>query len=200
MTFAHRTDADLARKLELIRALSGGAEVARFYDVEYPSTPRPLQRIDWRIIQSLQGGALRPKLEVARELRVSVRTVKRRFDRMAADGSVYVVPTIDPAKVPGLLLFEFVFEFREGATPGTIPGIQRALQDRLVCVDGGFGTVGPCFGAGLYANKIGEVEELRRRAAAIPGVKRVRALLLARSVERFGWIDEMIAERASPVR
>jgi hypothetical protein len=116
---------------------------------------------------------------------------------MAKDGSVYIIPSVSPAKVPGLILFEFVFEFNDDARPETVSKICKTFEERLVCIDVGIDIGGPSFGAGLYASKIGEVEELRRHAAAIRGVKTIQVLVLADSMEAFEWIDETIGERAT---
>lgn len=194
VTFCYRTSSDLERKLRLLQNLVGRSEIVKFYDISYPAVTKPLSPLDWSIIRNLRGNPRRALSEVAQELRVSTRTVKRRYERMSESGNIYVIPLIDPAKVPGLLLFEFVFEFGEDAAPATLGAIGETLNDRLVCIDGCFGTRGPCFGVGVYGTTIGEVEELRRRASMIRGVKEVQVLMLAKTMEKFDWIDEVIQQ------
>lgn len=199
MAFCYRTKPELERKLRLLQNLVGKADLMKFYDVPYPPVTKPLSPLDWSIIKNLWGDARRPLSDVAEEIGVSARTVKRRFDRMARDGGFYIIPIVDPANVPGLILPQFVFEFKEGAEPAILNMICKTLQDRLVCIDGCFGVGSPCFSVGLYANTIGEVEELRRRVATVEGIRRVQVLVLASSVEKFDWIYETIEQKAVSV-
>lgn len=200
LAFAHRSPADHQRRLRTYQALAGDAAWTRFFDIEFPPAERGLTSLDWRILQALLGDARRPLPEVARELKVSARTVKRRWDRMAKEGAFFALPLVDPAKVPGLILFEFVFEFEPEARPAALEAVRKVLDAHLICTDGGLGT-GACFGAGLYATAVGEVEALRRAAAQVPGVHTVQALVLASSEERIPWLEDAIEARiAAPSR
>jgi len=74
----------------------------------------------------------RPLADVAVEVGVSLRTVRRRFDRMAGEGSFFVVPAIDPGKAPGILLYELLFYLKPDAAE-SVPGqVLRILDERLL--------------------------------------------------------------------
>jgi len=191
----YRSPSDLERRLNLLLALAGEGTIEKFYDLDAPQVERPLSALDWRIIQELRGDALRPLADVARALRVSGKTVKRRFERMGREGAFFIIPVVDPAKVPGLILFELIVWLDAEAPADTYQAIARALDPFMVCVDYPSNPASGNFGFGLYATKLGDIEECRKRALAVRGVSRVRPLVLQGSEERFEWIDEAIAEK-----
>lgn len=196
INIAYRTPSDLHRKLNLLIGLAGKAELVKFYDLEMPPAARPLSRLDWRIIKALRGKALRPLSEVADELGVSAKTVKRRFDRMGGEGAFFIIPLVDPAKVPGLILFELIVWLDAEAGPATFQSVLRALDDNQVCVDFPTSPEYGNYGVGLYAQRLGDIEACRKKAAAVRGVKRVRPIILQGSEERFDWMDEVIDRMA----
>lgn len=197
VAFAHRGASDRERKLRLLRSLASPTEIVDFSEAEFPAPKRELSPLDWRLLRALRSDARRPLVEVAKDVGVSSRTVKRRYERMMSDGDFFVFPIVDPSRVPGLILFELVFEFAPNTPPAIATKVRKVLEDRLVCTDGTAGTPGACFGAGLYALGVGEVEDLRRRAAALAGVSKVETLVFASSVEEFDWLDEEIERRAA---
>ena len=81
------------------------------------------------------------------------------------------------------------------AEPGTFQAVLRALDDHMVCWDGPMGTRMGNFGIGLYGMRLGDIEQCRRKAAAVKGVARVRTLILQGSEERFEWLDDEIDAR-----
>src|SRR3990170_8059123 len=84
---SHRGPEDLSRKLRLLAEFTGDAAPIPFYERQMPSVRRALTPLDWRILKALRRRGRRPLAEVADEVGVSLRTVRRRFDRMAAEGS-----------------------------------------------------------------------------------------------------------------
>lgn len=58
-----------------------------------------LDRTDRRIVQVLQADGRRSNVDVARELGLSESTVRKRLDRMIANGQVHVAAHVDPALV-----------------------------------------------------------------------------------------------------
>jgi DNA-binding Lrp family transcriptional regulator len=190
---AHRGSTDFERKVRLLKALAPEAQVEKFMDVPMPPVKRALTNLDWRIVQALRGDALKAHREVAAQVGVSARTVKRHFDRMAKEGSFFVIPMVDPSAVPGLILFELVLHF-EPAQGGKAWGEVQALLDaNMVCMDRPSEPQATWLAAGLYAQGIGEVDRLRKAAAAVPGVQRAEPFILRASTEDAAWLDEAIA-------
>ncbi|MDA4117643.1 MAG: AsnC family transcriptional regulator [Thaumarchaeota archaeon] len=74
---------------------------------EWPGMSLPLTKFrmtqtDWQIIRLMLRDAHRSVAEVAAEVKVSVRTVKRRLDNMMAASAIFIVPMINQAKSTGV--------------------------------------------------------------------------------------------------
>lgn len=194
--FAFEGAKELAAKLAFLSRHSGDRNPRRFYDRHMPAVRRRLSVLDWRILQALRGRARRPLAEVSEAVGVSGRTVKRRYEAMAREGSFFVVPMLNPAKAEGLILFELLFYLREPAKAATINAILGAFDERRVYT---YRPVSPEMGNFdmlLFAKSLEEVEALRQQAAAIPGVAKAEAWLFQGFFDHGAWIDQAIAQRA----
>lgn len=191
----YRSPADLQRKLRLLVALAGEGDLRKFYEIAMPRVRRPLSHLDWRIVHALRGRPFRPLPEVAKELRVSARTVKRRLDRMGDEGSYFVVPNFDPSRAEGLLLFYLMAFFHPDAEPGLTNALHKSLDAHLVAADAPDDLALGSYVMLLAARSMSEVEQLRRKAAAVKGVAKVRPYFFRAMAEDFAWMDEAIEER-----
>lgn len=195
--FTFRDAPELARKLAFLSDCTGDAGPQRFYDRQMPLVRRRLTALDWRILAALRGRARRPLAEVAEAAGVSGRTVKRRYETMAREGSFFVVPMLNPAKAEGLILFELLFYLQESAGAATINAILREFEERRVYTYRPASRELGTFDMLLFARSSEEVERLRRQAAGIPGVARAEAWLFQGFFDHGAWLDQAIAERAS---
>lgn len=193
--FAYEDETQRQATLDAAGKLTGDADPCAFYDGAMPDVDRELSNLDWRILASLRWEALEPLREVADEVGVTRRTVKRRYDRMAAEGSFVTVPRLDPSQAPGLILFELMVF----AEPGTdrevandvlatfdehrvfhyVPTTERLGNFNLLC----------------FARTPARIEALRSRGETLPGVDRVEAALFTRFVDESGWLDDRIDQR-----
>ncbi|HEV8359905.1 MAG TPA: winged helix-turn-helix transcriptional regulator [Candidatus Thermoplasmatota archaeon] len=186
---------ELERKVRLLANQTGDAAPLRLYEREMPAVERPLKHLDWRILAALRGRALRPLQEIADELKVNPRTVKRHYDAMAKEGSFLAVPLLDLGKAEGL--FPFFLNFSTGPNPSraTLETILHTFEERRVH------TYFPCdtrlgnLGLMLFAKSAAEVEEMRHRGAALPGVQRVGSWVYKGFHDYTPWLDDAIAAR-----
>ena len=196
---SYRSPHDLSRKLRLLSDFTGDAAPDRFYDRRMPEVTRTLTPLDWRILKSLRHRARRPLAEVADEVGVSLKTVRRRYDRMAREGSFFVVPAVDPGKAAGILLYELLFYTTPDADESTVRRILQALEERYIYHYAPASQALGNFDALLYAESAGEIEEMRQRARAIPEVVKVVPLVFRSWAEYTNWIDAAIDERIRAV-
>ena len=189
---------DLSRKLRLLSDFTGDAAPDRFYDRRMPEVTRTLTPLDWRILKSLRYRARRPLAEVADEVGVSLKTVRRRHDRMADEGSFFVVPAIDPGKAAGILLYELLFYTAPDADESTVRRILQALEERYIYHYVPASRALGNFDVLLYAESTGEIEDMRQRGRGIPGVAKVVPLVFRGWTEYTDWIDAAIDERLRP--
>jgi DNA-binding Lrp family transcriptional regulator len=193
--FAYSDTDDQREKVRALSEASGDANPVRFYERQMPLVDRELTSLDWRILQALRWHADRPLSEVADELGVALRTVRRHYDRMSGAGSFFVVPLVDPGKAAGLFLFDLICELGPLGKQEAIRHLLRAFDDRHVY---GFepapgSTAG--FDMLLFAKTSAEVEAVRREAAALPGVVRAEANLFRAFLDQSRWLDAAIEAR-----
>lgn len=190
---AYATSDELASKLKLASDITRDPAPTRFYDRPLPKVARQLSPLDWRIVAALRGRANRPLAEVAEALHVSLKTVRRRFDRMVEEGSIFIVPMLNPAKASGLVLFELLIYTNPDAPASTLRETLHALDDHhvyhYVPTSRSLGN----FDVLLFAGSTGQIQELRERARRVPGVARVDPLLFQGWFDHSGWMDERIA-------
>jgi DNA-binding Lrp family transcriptional regulator len=188
---------DLASKLAFLSRCTGDYGPRPFYEREMPNVRRALTPLDWRILQALRGQAKKPLVEVAEAIGVSGRTVKRRYEAMAQEGSFFITPRIDASKAGGLILFELLFYLRPDARPETLNAILKSFDDRQVYTYRPASAALGNFDMLLFARNSGEIEELRRQGEAIAGVLRTEAWIFQGFFDYQVWLDEQIATRAA---
>jgi DNA-binding Lrp family transcriptional regulator len=195
---AFRHPRELERKVELVaRLLMAEALPHPCFDYALPEVRRPLANLDWRIIRALRGRARRPPEDVGAEIGVSGRTVRRRLDRMAAEGCVDIIPIVDKARMSGYIMYEALVTLREGVehADGLPPALARAFHGAVCAAWPMPERERRCATVLLLARSVAEIEGLRREVEAVPGVEHVEVLIPAGSVSRTGWVDEAIEAR-----
>ena len=186
--FAYADDRERERVLARLHAITG-ARPLRFYGREQPDVPRPLTPLDWRILRAMRGDARRAPSEVAERIGVSAKTVKRRFERMADERSVFVYPKVDPSKAGGVILFKLLLHLDAHAGPDTVRGVSRALDAQTLLSFVPESREIGSFDVVLVAENAPEIDRLRREALAVPGVVGAEPWLLRGYWYRGEWID-----------
>lgn len=194
--FVFRDDAELQRTLSTLAAGSQEGPPRRFYSREMPEVTRELTPLDWRILQALRANPRATPADLAPHVGVSTRTVKRHLTRMAAEGSVFLVPAIDPSKADGLFLFELLVYLRQGSGPRPMAKLKAAFSAEHVYAYVPASAELGNFDLILFARTSSEVEALRRRAEEVEGVLRAEAWLF-RAFRGFpAWLDAAIETKA----
>lgn len=192
---SYRSEADRERKLRLVTSLTGDPEPSEFFSRQHAPVARELTNLDWRILRALRGRARHPLPSIADEIGVGYRTVKRHYDRMVEEGSLVNVPLVDPGHGGGLVPVAFLVFLDPDASAKVLSDVTRVFDETMV-----FGTVPASnhlgnFDVLAFVPSVGAAEEMRRRAAALPGVARIEALPLAGAEDYTHWLDDAIEER-----
>lgn len=190
-------DAERDRRLRAISS-AAGCSPWEFYDNYRPHAKRALSPLDWRIAKQLRRDAKKPLSVVARELRVTARTVRNRFDRMVADGSLWIVPNVDFSKIPGFVPFALLVYLRPDA-PNAAKAARAEIETALL-----HAWVPPSRELGsfvffLRGRTTGEVDSISARVRALAGVERVELLIPAARTMTLSWLDEEIDRRAAAI-
>lgn len=195
---AYRSPEELASKLKTLGDTMGDRSPLRFYDRVLPPVNRVLSPLDWRILQKLRGRAQRPLADVAADVGVTLKTVRRRFDRMAGEGSFFMVPLLDPSRATGLVLFELLVYANPDAPRETLERVLAVLDENHVYHYTPASRALGNFDVLLFGESVADVERLLLAAKAVPGVARVDSLLFRGWRDHSGWMDARIAEAARP--
>lgn len=190
--FTYQEERDARRRLELLSQLTGCAHPRRFYERVMPPVDLRLSRTDWRIIRALRYQALRPLAEVAKELGLTVKTVRRRFERMARHHGLIVVPVVNPAHlahtITYMLLLRPAPDRWEQVVHGFLSDFDRSyFLTRLT----------PPSSAAFYltAQTLAETEDTLVRARRTEGVQDAQLLILREVRENSQWLDSAIERK-----
>ena len=195
----YHTNNDLSKKLHILSEFIGDAKPTPFYHRYMPAINRKLSLLDWRILKALRYNALRPLDKVAAQVKVSLKTVKRRLERMGREGSFFINPALDLSKAKGLILFELLIYTNQHADNITIQSILNTTENHYVYhylpasqTLGNFDMI-------LFAESAADIGQLRQAVCKIKGVEKANALILQGWSDFTGWIDSAMQEKIDAI-
>ena len=104
----HDSEQSLARTIESISGITNAEGITRFRVIFPPPLGSHLTDTDWAIIENMGEDAWKSHVQVAKDLKLTARTVKNRLERLQANNAVVVPPAIDMASLDrtiGVVLF-----------------------------------------------------------------------------------------------
>ena len=184
--FTYHHPKEESRKLRLLLGLTNCKKAEKFYDKVMNPVRFELSNTDWRIIKSLRYNAFKPLSRVSKELGLSTKTVRRRFQRMIDNEAIVVVPSIQPGGVPNTITHVLLLYFKEARRKQALMEALDLFEDRYFLVD-----TTPEGNAmiGLVAQTLAETEENFIRSRKIEGVRNVKMLILKETQDFSEWID-----------
>ncbi|MCL4519144.1 MAG: Lrp/AsnC family transcriptional regulator [Thaumarchaeota archaeon] len=188
--FTYQDSRDEERRLKLLRRLTDCESPTKVYDrVMPPLLDKSLNSTDWRIIKALRYNALRPHTEVAKELGLTAKTVRRRFERMVRNNALVIMPMINPSHLANALTYVIqVFPSPE-KWDGVVESVMsvfsgsylltRMWRPKWVAVY-------------LTAQTLADTEDNIIKVSQIEGVKDSRILVLKEIRDYSHWLDSTI--------
>ena len=200
----HASPADRDDKTQALMALAGRDVLPdRYVQIGAKAPTRPLTGLDWRIIQAMRGQAKRPYKHIAEDVGITSRTVRRRLQRMDADGAIDVVVEPDLGAVSGVTLFVVKVLCPPGRHDEVLQRVVKCMRGRS------FSFLRPAtaeLGAFMvdgFAFSSGEIEDIRTEVASVPGVDDVELFFPSSVTASTAWLDDaiaaMVAGAAPPV-
>lgn len=190
--FTYLDSRDEGRRLELFRQLTGCAAPERFYEREMPPVDIELSHSDWRVIKALRYDAFKPLSAVAKDLGMSPKTVRRRFERMAQHNAVIVVPLVDPAGIPNTITYVMLLypdpARREEVLAAAFAEFGRSCFLSRTAPPGNAMLV-------LAARSLAETEETLIKARRMDGMRDAKLLVLKDIREYTQWVDSAIERK-----
>lgn len=195
--FTYRDARDESRKVKLFSELTACKRSEKFYERVMPPVKIELSDTDWRIIRSLRCNALKPLSKVAQELGLSVKTVRRRFERMINNNAVIIVPVIDLGDIPNTITHVLLLYFDEDRRESALEKALDLFDDSYFLVD-----TTPQGNAmiALVAQTLTETEDNLFKAKRIEGVRDIKMLILKETWEFSEWMDIEIDKKITEAR
>jgi hypothetical protein len=130
VTIFSGTEKELQQKLKIITSISR-IKIFTHWKVKLPRCNLKPRQIDWMIIGALLKNADRKIPDIARELKVSAKTVKRRISIMMESSAFFMQPILDLKKVSGTLPCQLLVQCSEEKKP-MIDNLITSKFERIV--------------------------------------------------------------------
>ena len=177
-----------SRRLAALGSKSGPVE---WHGMSLPSVTFRMTPTDWGILGLMLRNAERSVAEVAEELKVSVKTVKRRLDRMMAGSAIFVVPSIDQSKSTGVS-YQVVVDSAEGRKSEVDMLVSSRIRKLVFKAADSSDTL--IFG--FSGKNVAEGKELLSWLTKEPAVRSARINMIEEVVYVFDWLEREIGRLA----
>ncbi len=121
---------ELQRKLDQLLSLSG-AKDGIFSSVTYPPCATIITDYEWRLISRLSQGGFQSYAQLAKDLEISVRTLKRRMAKIVRSHAVLSSPTLNYRAIVGGVPSDLIVMF-------TSPNAKADAEEKILQLVGDF--------------------------------------------------------------
>ena len=183
---------DLDEKIQRIKALCQTNDLVRWAG-GFPAADQKMRKTDWEIVKAFRGDPRRSPSEVADEVGVSTRTVKRRLTAMTENNCIFMLPQLDYDKSLGIAC-DFLVLCPDDAKKRQVDSQVRAKLDRLVF------SLTDVKGFSMFAlicPNLSESEQIQKWIQSLDGVNEVKVDIMRENILVDRWMDEEIERRVS---
>jgi len=192
--FLYSDELSLRRKTDLIASISGCGDNRTISDFLFPPCKFEPSKTDLQIILSRLEDANRSFHEIATELGISSRTVKRRWTKMLLTGAVIAASSLKVAEFKDCVYCDLDVTFRNVKTRGSIESkILSLVEDELVY----FGHHERITEFNLILSNIPMAEEILSEVRRIAGVSSARIDFVEERIELYGTNVEKVRQRVA---
>jgi DNA-binding Lrp family transcriptional regulator len=188
----YENESDFERKAQQIRAICGDDKLIRWKG-GFPASDLKMKRTDWEIVKAFRKDPRRSPSEVADELRISPRTVKRRLTIMTENNSIFMLPELDYDRSPGVAC-DFLITCPDETKKSEVNKLMRGKRDRIVfsfTEANGFSIFA------LICLNLSESEEIHKWIKGMDGVTDVRVDIMRGNILVDHWLDQEIEKQLS---
>lgn len=187
--FYHKDEQDLAGKIREFNSICQTNQ-AIVWKGGFPPASLDLKATDWEIIRALRKDPRRSPSEIAAEVGVSTRTVKRRLTGLTKGMAFYLLPMLDYDKYPGVAS-DFLVFCPDSKKKVEVDRLVRAKTDRIVF------SFTDAKGFSIYAMlclNISEAENIHNWIQELDGVEKVKMDMMRGNTVVRRWLDEEIGK------
>jgi len=187
----YENESAVKKQVKLIASLCG-CPAPVWWKLGFPPCTLIPTKTDWRIIQELQANARGSLSDVARKLKLSTRTVKRRMSHLAEGNAFYLDPLLNVGKVGGVRCrFWVVCEAskKQAVDAKILSVLTRIISTHTAPEEHSLFVV--------HCANASEVQEISQWLGKLDGVKEVRSNIDVEHVHLSEWVDREIERRLS---
>ena len=179
-------DQSCGRQVNLIEELAG-TKVSALFKARFPNSDLKLTPTDVEMVANLSRDPRKRYSDVAKELGLSTRTVRRRLVRLVEGKAVFVIPSMDPSSLEGALFADFLVEYAGAEDMIRVnQDIHTKLESYLVRSQLG----DPDYGFfNLLITKVSAIREILDSVTSIRGVKGGRIDVVQDRLEMFDHFE-----------
>ena len=184
-------DNSLQGQVKIVESTVGNQSL--FLRSPFPLTDLKLSPTDIDIVRALSVDPRKLYSAVARDLRLSNKTVKRRLGRLIDARSVFTIPSMDPGSLEGAMLVDLLVTYSHGRKLGLVNNdLLSTLDDcsvRAQLGDSDFAFFN------LLITKISEIRDILKRVKSVEGVSEARIDIVQNRLEFFDHYSAQIERR-----
>jgi DNA-binding Lrp family transcriptional regulator len=175
---------------KLIVGLGVEGEVSWVPGLGVRSTRFRMTRLDWEIVNLLLRDAERKLDDIAKQLNVSTRTVKRRLNMMMKETAIFTMPMVDLGKTEGIS-----YQLRVQSEQGKKSEVEKSIVEKIgnVIFRASDSQNGSVFG--FTGANVAEGNDILEWVKQQPGVNSASMTIAERVVQVFDWIEREVERR-----
>jgi DNA-binding Lrp family transcriptional regulator len=179
---------------KLVVGLGIDGEVSWVPGLGLRTTKFRMTRLDWEIVSLLLRDAERKLDEIAKQLKVSTRTVKRRLNMMMKETAIFTMPMVDLRKTEGIS-----YQLRVQSEQGKKSEVEKSVIAKIgnVIFRASDSQNGSVFG--FTGANIAEGNDILEWVKQQPAVKSATMTIAERVVQVFDWIESEVKKRVMTI-
>jgi DNA-binding Lrp family transcriptional regulator len=175
---------------KLIVSLGVEGEVSWVPGLGLRSTSFRMTRLDWEIVSLLLRDAERKLDEIATQLRVSTRTVKRRLNMMMSEMAIFTMPIVDLRKTEGIS-----YQLRVKSEKGSKSEVEKSVLARIADLVFRASDSKDWSIFGFTGANVAEGNEVLEWVSEQPGVISAEMRITENVVQVFDWLESKIQKQ-----
>jgi len=181
---------ELDRKMELVKTLLEPAIVVSIFPVKATPVKR-LTRTDLLLIRHLINHPRATVNDIARAIKVSTRTVKRRFDILTKNEVIHFMILFNPAAMKGYIHFSMMLDVDAKKYRDVVRHIYKELSDNFLLPPP------PIYQESaivvlLYSDNVYSMDEMFKKVKNLDGVQNVELFIPSKLEFRQEWFVKVI--------
>jgi DNA-binding Lrp family transcriptional regulator len=161
----------------------------------FPPSDFRMTATDWQIVSLLLRNAEKDVREIARDLKVSTRTVTRRLNQMMAASAIFITPMVNLRKASGVP-YHLMVESDEDKRSVVDRAVATRIEDLVFRAT--YSTNGLIYG--FTGANVAEGTEILKWVKLQDGVSSARMNITEEVVHAFDWLDREVEKRTASNR